>query len=979
MARKRHLLFHKGQPLLKTGLKYLLLGVLGFALALGWQPATAHHEPHLADTNNEVQLLAQEIAPLFKGGWGDRTENTAPLPKGGWGDLIAQSNTNDGRYFYKQGRFAEAAQSWRQALADFPGNPLDEALTRNYLSLAYQQLGQWEDARDEIEKSRGLLDSVTDGAGGSKKSKIYARALSTQGRLLLAVGETDNVLGIFARSAEIYEELGDEEGAIGSKINQAQAMQALGRYRQALKKLAEIRGDLENQPNELKAAGLRNLGNAYQAVGDLERSWCALQDSRQVSQSPQAVSSALLSLGNTARAFGERVKSQGPPESLAVPEDCKNPPENLGAKGFYQQAEEFYGQVANTENAPKSIQLRAGLNYLNLLVAKAKDEFTEAEAQQYLQGSRQTIEKLAAPRQYLQSSGRAIDRLITQLSPSRRAVYARINLAQSLEALGVSGAKGELEKADRQARQLKDKRSLSYARGYLGNFYERNQQRSKATELTQEALTEARGIYAPDLLYQWQWQLGRILKAEGKNREAISEYEGAVETLQAFRRALVNIGLDLDEPSSSIQINSDIQFNFQERVEPVYSGYADLLLQAGGEENVKKALTAIELLHVSELETYLQCALQNRDRQVEAVSRAESLEKAREIVESNLTKIHDADETAAVIYPIVLKDRVEVILSLPGKSLRHYSYNDIDEITAKKTVDRIQFLLRKRAGSGVETSKLSEQVYQWLIAPIENELNGVETLVFGLDSVLRNIPMSILYDGEEYLIEKYGIAVIPRLEIQGAGEQLSPNPEVLAAGLSKKQEGFQALPFVEVELDNIKEILPATQELRDEAFTGDDLEREVQSRPFPVIHLATHGKFSSQPDQTFVLANGPERIRSDRLAELLDSRREANPDDPIQLLVFSACQTAEGDRRAVLGLAGVAVDADVRSTIGSLWPVNDRATADFMGEFYKELQQRKTRAEALREVQQHFLTRTNDTEWRNPHYWAPFVLVGNWW
>ena len=95
----------------------------------------------------------------------------------------------------------------------------------------------------------------------------------------------------------------------------------------------------------------------------------------------------------------------------------------------------------------------------------------------------------------------------------------------------------------------------------------------------------------------------------------------------------------------------------------------------------------------------------------------------------------------------------------------------------------------------------------------------------------------------------------------------------------------------------------------------------------------------------------------------------------IDLLVLSACQTAKGDRRSALGLAGVAAQAGARSTLATLWLVDAESTAQLMGEFYKGLKKGIPKAEALRQAQ---ISLMSDPKWLHPYYWGPFVLVGSW-
>ncbi|NER50695.1 MAG: CHAT domain-containing protein, partial [Symploca sp. SIO1A3] len=152
------------------------------------------------------------------------------------------------------------------------------------------------------------------------------------------------------------------------------------------------------------------------------------------------------------------------------------------------------------------------------------------------------------------------------------------------------------------------------------------------------------------------------------------------------------------------------------------------------------------------------------------------------------------------------------------------------------------------------------------------------------------------------------------------------------------------------------------------------IKNKINASPFPIVHLATHGQFSSDPEKTLIYA-WQEKIRVKELDNILRSRGKTIR-GPIELLVLSACETAQGDERATLGLAGVALRARARSTVASLWKVSDSSTARFMKDFYQELNKKNTtKAEALREVQIKFLQDSYD---QHPYYWAAFILSGKW-
>ncbi|MGA9380519.1 MAG: CHAT domain-containing protein, partial [Phormidium sp.] len=152
---------------------------------------------------------------------------------------------------------------------------------------------------------------------------------------------------------------------------------------------------------------------------------------------------------------------------------------------------------------------------------------------------------------------------------------------------------------------------------------------------------------------------------------------------------------------------------------------------------------------------------------------------------------------------------------------------------------------------------------------------------------------------------------------------------------------------------------------------------KIKSNNFNVIHLATHGQFSSNPEQTFILTwENPINVRNlDNLLRFINP----NTDKNIELLVLSACETATGDKRAALGLAGVAVKAGARSTLATLWQVKDESTAALMTEFYQQLKNNPqiTKAEALRLAQKK-LWDNQKKDWQPPYFWAAYVLIGNW-
>lgn len=565
------------------------------------------------------------------------------------------------------------------------------------------------------------------------------------------------------------------------------------------------------------------------------------------------------------------------------------------------------------------------------------------------------------------------------LGINRELIYSKISLANNLVCLNINAGSPNclnqsesplynpvfvnnqvsnqvinlLENTIIEAEQIDDKRALSNANGSLGRFYEYLRQWDSAEQFTNTALGYARLIEADDLIYQWDWQLGRILLEKGNMEKAIAFYENSINSLQKIRGDLVSL-------------SRDVQFNFRDQVEPVYRRTVDLLIQSAdlfpekAQERLKKAREVIEQLQLAELENFF--------REACIKTNEESLDKI----------INNLDQNTAIIYPIILEDRLEIILSLPSQPLTHYkTLKNEQEIE-----DAINDILDKPL-SNVHTKKAlldfqaqSEEIYNWLIKPWESSLNSnINNLVFVLDGILQKMPMGILYDGEKYLIEKYNIGESLGLTLLDSEPLKNQGFNILAVGISEAVQGFDPLPNVKQEIEDLKkDNLGSTSILLDESFTKSKFKQRLES-PFQIVHIATHGEFNSSYEKTFILTYD-DKINAKELDQFLTVNNSQK--QPIELLVLSACETAKGDKRAALGLAGVAVKSGASSTIASLWKIQDESTAIIMADFYKNLTNSPTplsKVKALREAQ---LKMLRGKEYDHPFYWGAFVLVGNW-
>ncbi|KPA14542.1 hypothetical protein MHK_005256 [Candidatus Magnetomorum sp. HK-1] len=262
----------------------------------------------------------------------------------------------------------------------------------------------------------------------------------------------------------------------------------------------------------------------------------------------------------------------------------------------------------------------------------------------------------------------------------------------------------------------------------------------------------------------------------------------------------------------------------------------------------------------------------------------------------------------------------------------------------------------------------ASKLYNYIIKPLENELqeSDVHTLIIVSESSFCSIPYAILYDGNNFLIHKYAIAVIPSTQLTEVDSSIdSENKPTLVCGLSKN------LPFVKNETQYIQKIMNGKL-LIDENFSKTNFLSEITQNKYFYIHLATHSFLGQSPFDNHLLLNAGEKITLDELKGLF--KKNINKRHSVNLLVLSACETAIGDERAALGLAGAVIQANVKSVIATLWPVIDDDSATFMKQFYTELQNNKSKAEALSNTQKYMIANGYD----HPMYWAGYLLVGDW-
>lgn len=855
--------------------------------------------------------------------------------------IIAQNQSSlsieqQARSHYESGKYSQAVRLFQQAIQKYEasGNPIRQALSLSNLSLCYQQLGEWNNASDSIKSAISLLKDINNPQANTNLA--LAQAFDIQGSLQLARGQANSALESSKSATNIYTQLNKPLLVLASQTSQALALQNLGLYRRAISLLEEalqLPVDSTKNAGQLKTAltkiptstqtatALHTLGDSLRVVGKFSEARLVLQRSLDVAKQqnlPEIVTLSQLGLGNTARA--------------QINQDKSNNSEAA------QTALKFYREAAKSSS--QNLKTLSQVNQISLLV---------------------DIKQTDAAKKLIPQIKQQID----SLPPSRSAVEARLHLANAMmqiskqdvnNTIALSEIAQNLAVAVKQAEDLSHPRLQADALISLGNIYEQSQQWVDAEKLTQKALQLAQSQNASDIAYRSQWQLGRILRARGKTERAIDNYQQAVSSIKSLRSDLASA-------------SPELQFSFRDEVEPIHRQLVSLLVKSNQKDHLKKARDIIEALQLVELDNFFREACLN----------------------ANPAQIDKVDETAAVIYPIILEDELAIIASLPKSNAqsqqksqkadsRDYRYykTAIARQEVEKLTSKLRDGLQQPIAFDLALPQL-ERIYDLVIRPeaADLEASKVKTLVFVLDGVLRNIPMAALNDGNNFLIEKYNIALTPGLQLLAPRAINQGRLEALVGGLNTaRPPEFPSLPYVEKEVEKIKVKLPS-KVLFNQKFTNNAFEDKVPNLSYPIVHLATHGQFGSTAEETFILT-WDNKIKVNQLSSILKTG-EISRDNPLELLVLSACETATGDARSALGLAGVAVRSGARSTIATLWRVNDEASANLMAKFYEQLAEANktgiSKAEALRQAQ---IKTLKNPEYQAPYYWASYVLLGNW-
>ncbi|MGJ3251911.1 MAG: tetratricopeptide repeat protein [Elainellaceae cyanobacterium] len=881
--------------------------------------------------------------------------------------------------------FREALQSWQQALeiyrepevqAAFPQESRQgEGNALGNLGIAYRNLGDYQQAIDLYEQYLAIAREIGDRRG-------EGNALGNLGLAYWSLGDYPQAIDLYEQQLVIAREIGDRRGEGNALGNLGITYDNLGDYQQAIDLYEQqlvIAREIGDRSGEGTALG--NLGIAYDNLGDYQ----------------QAIDFYEQQLVIT-RKIGDR---QGEGAALG----------NLGSAylslGDYPQAIDFYEQVLvifrkiGDRSGEGTALGNLGSAYLSL--------------GDYQQAIDLYEQRLAIAREIGDRSGEG-----TALGNLGSAYLSLGDYQQAIE---------RYQQALAIAQEIGDRSSEGVWLSYIGSLLAQQEQPELAIVFYKQSVNVREAI-RDDLR-----ELPREQQQSFTDTVADDYRELADLLLQADRVLEAQRVLDLLKVQELDDYLHDVRGNDQtedgvELVDPEaqISNKAILI----GHELAD--LRAIPYAQLSDEQKQRLADLDEAQRaiiadfrgfinspEIQALVAQLSVEAREQDVLAELDEfinlqnnLREIDQNAVLIYPLILEDRLELVLITPFSEPTRYPV-EVDRAELNETIVAFRQALDDPTSA---PQSLAQQLYDWLISPMANDLEaiGAETILYAPDGVLRYIPLAALHDGERWLVEQFHINHITAASLQDF--DLQPridDPQILAAafseGFHEVQAGdrtfpFDGLPFAGQEVENLAAAFPGTTKLLDEDFSRTATEPIMDSHT--IVHLATHAAFvQGSPSDSFILFGNGDYVT---LEEIKSWEGRFNQ---VDLIVLSACETGLGglafgdselgNGEEILGFGYLMQQAGAAAAIASLWPVNDGGTQVLMDAFYAALRNGYSKAEALQRAQIALITRDETVlelegdrgvaveiiDTRNgqplsqsnglahPYYWAPFILIGN--
>ena len=860
----------------------------------------------------------------------------------------------------------------------------------------------------EVQELRSRLGLV---AQTTTDLEMAADRLNREGDRQYQVSQFGAALKLWQQALIIYRKIGDRRGEGAVLGNIGLVFYSFGIYAKSIDyhlQSLEIAREIKDRRNEGTAIG--NLGITYYLLGKYNQAIDYYLQSLVIFRElkhRQGEGNALGNLGLVYHSLGIYAKAiDYHLQSLAISleiKDRRGEEKTLGNLGI------VYFSLGKYDKA-------IDYHMQQLKIAKdINDRRGESQALGNLGESYEQIGKrLVAINYYLQSLKIARD------------INDRRGQGGMLGNLGISYRKlGKYDKAIEFylqsleiAREIKDRRGEGNAIGNLGNIYKDIGKYDKAIEFHLQSLAIARGIKDRDSEGVALGQLGLDFAKLSQPELAVFFYKQSINVREAIR-------IDIR------RLDKNIQKSYLNTVEYTYRRLADLLLQQG---RIMEALQVLDLLKVQELQDFFKdvkgnektaqgIELLNEEKEfwqsfnkqnidLTTTNTPQILQQLRQTAPAQniklaaykdlQTRLQKLGSNSALLYPLILDDRLELVLFVPNAP-------PISRTVKVKQTELIkvaeQFREDIQKPNSLAVLDPANKLYNWMIEPIANDLKqaNIKTIIYAPDGVMRHVPLAALYDGKQWLVEKYRINYITALSLTNIDPQTQQTPRILAGAFTDRSGtvkigdnniSFSSLPAALPEVENLVTNFPNTTKLIDKDFNRKAIDSDNLNQ-YNIIHFATHAHLvAGSPEDSFVLLNNNEYVT---LRQVKDWKLPN-----VGLAVFSACQTALGGKLSsgieIIGFGYQLQQAQARASIATLWEISDGGTQALMGKFYERMKLTSSSAEALQQAQID-LIRSNgkstdekragvritwqgikpevESQLNHPYYWAPFILIGN--
>ncbi|MFM7888707.1 MAG: CHAT domain-containing protein, partial [Pseudanabaena sp.] len=881
-----------------------------------------------------------------------------------------------GIFYVKNYEFPRSVEYFENGLAISIAekNRASEGQTLFYLASIYSLLGRKEQALALARQSGSAYQALGNPLG-------QANALNLEGNIFSLSLEYTQVAQLNLKALELVRQVDDKPREAEILSDVATAYRNLGKYPQAIEFYLQAQ-KIYQTLNDRAGQGiiLKNIADVRLAQGLNREALTIYEEARVIyadlardadpkSRVRQTLAGILTGQGSLYTSF-----SQYPKAITTLKE----------AQALYQALGDQQGKgVTSIYLAQVYLQLDDHEKISSIL--KELPEFIKGYPQ---------LRKIAASLVGLISNNSKtpqaqLQSVLTLLEFLKKSGDRKSEAAMMLQASGLYFELKQIDKTitfNRQAldiyREIGDLAGAADAFYQLGLSYALSNRVDQAFVSFQSALLFAREVGNRNQESKLLGNIGFILEQQYPEL-AIAFYKQSVNVTESIRKELRVLSIDQ-------------QKSYQHTVEANYRALADLLLKQG---RVMEGLQVLDLLKVQELQDYLQNVKGNERTaqgiyifpeevaQIQAIV-TQPLNSLQPLIDGNqrivqelsrippteLNRVPDylqkLPQGHALLYPLILDNRLELILFIPNKPPIHRSI----AIKKSELSELVQdFKLELSNASSLDVLEPATKLYNTLIKPVEADLAQTNTILYAPDGLLRYVPITALYDGQKWLVEKYSVNNLIAYSLSDFTPS-TPKPLRTLAGAfggaaNSIKFGQMGLPASVTEVQAISSTLPDTVKLVANDFSRKATEAQMQTRN--VVHFATHAEFNAgKPENSFLIFGNGDRLLLNEIKDL--------PMSNVELIVLSACQTgvgALGNGIEILGFGYQVQRAGAKAAIASLWQVSDNGTQALMQEFYKHIKQSgQSRSESLRQAQ---LATIRSKEFSHPYFWSAFILISN--